>query len=384
MRRPSPPALFFILSVLCCGGAALAEYGMRPPLTFRADDRTLSFGNTSAAPDVSISWETTGAEDHLSAVVASGAGLLVSSDADTDRSGSIAAGATYLGVCSDDAASPTECVVASHDGTNGIISTISGSTIIQSSNGTAEIGDGAGSEGLRLRAGATSVAELIISAGGDGYIVANDGNVDQGMIAVGPTAGTQVNLTLVANYSQDHDHAEQTNPTLFIHSATAPDTDNTQWGSFAHNQTDFVLSTGLGNVNLTPAGEFLVIDPGTNSAVYQGDVTEIQTTDATQTSCTTLTIATNQIVHLRAMVIGIVNSTGVDQASYEMVGTFHNVGGGGATQVGTTTSVHLAESAGAGAWAAAYTLAGAIVRASVTGASSTTINWACSLEYLDR
>lgn len=51
------------------------------------------------------------------------------------------------------------------------------------------------------------------------------------------------------------------NPTVFIHSATNPDTDNTQWLSFTHDQTDGVIATGKGNINLNPvAGSNITLD----------------------------------------------------------------------------------------------------------------------------
>ena len=51
--------------------------------------------------------------------------------------------------------------------------------------------------------------------------------------------------------NKDYDHAAQSNPTVFVHSATNPDTNNTQWGSLAHDQTDFVIATGTGDVKVT-------------------------------------------------------------------------------------------------------------------------------------
>jgi len=50
--------------------------------------------------------------------------------------------------------------------------------------------------------------------------------------------------------NKDFDHAGQTNPTIFVHSATDPDTDNTQWLSISHNQTDGVIACGKGTLNL--------------------------------------------------------------------------------------------------------------------------------------
>jgi len=61
------------------------------------------------------------------------------------------------------------------------------------------------------------------------------------------------NLVIGTNAAaHDFDHGASTNPTIFIHSATDPDTDNTQWISFTHDQTDAAISAGLGGLdNLT-------------------------------------------------------------------------------------------------------------------------------------
>jgi hypothetical protein len=45
--------------------------------------------------------------------------------------------------------------------------------------------------------------------------------------------------------SKDFDHATETNPTLFIHSAVDPDISNNQWGSLTHDQEGLVISTGV-------------------------------------------------------------------------------------------------------------------------------------------
>lgn len=60
-------------------------------------------------------------------------------------------------------------------------------------------------------------------------------------------------FTTLANRNKDHDHGIGTDPTLFVHSATNPDTANTQWVSMTHNQTDAVLTSGTGNITLAPA-----------------------------------------------------------------------------------------------------------------------------------
>lgn len=80
-----------------------------------------------------------------------------------------------------------------------------------------------------------------------------DQTKDQCFFYVGAGAGRQFVLGVSAN--ADYDHAVQTNPTLYIQSATTPDTNNTQWLSLTHDQTDAVIATGLGNLDLNPAGE---------------------------------------------------------------------------------------------------------------------------------
>jgi|GEM_PF-6008398 len=50
---------------------------------------------------------------------------------------------------------------------------------------------------------------------------------------------------------QDYDHAAAANPTLIIHSATDPDSANTQYVSFTHDQTDAVYVAGTGDHKFT-------------------------------------------------------------------------------------------------------------------------------------
>jgi hypothetical protein len=78
--------------------------------------------------------------------------------------------------------------------------------------------------------------------------------VDDGLkIAVVNDDGKTNNNVIItgANYVKDHDHeTPSTNPTLFIHSNTDPDSDNTQWMSFTHDVTDGVIDTGTGLVKI--------------------------------------------------------------------------------------------------------------------------------------
>jgi hypothetical protein len=75
--------------------------------------------------------------------------------------------------------------------------------------------------------------------------------LDDGLrIAAGNYDGSGNNhiiFTCNSNVAKDHDHdTMSTNPTLFVHSVTNPDTNNTQWWSIAHDQTDAVYSRGTG------------------------------------------------------------------------------------------------------------------------------------------
>lgn len=63
---------------------------------------------------------------------------------------------------------------------------------------------------------------------------------------VGDTAGNQFVFTNLAHRLLNFDHAVQTNPTIFIHSDISPNTNNTQWLSLAHDQTDAVFGIGTG------------------------------------------------------------------------------------------------------------------------------------------
>jgi len=73
---------------------------------------------------------------------------------------------------------------------------------------------------------------------------------DQVLLGVSTSLGTQFILTEYDNREKDHDHADQATPTFFVHSSTSPDTNNTQWISMTHNQTNGIIATGLGGLVL--------------------------------------------------------------------------------------------------------------------------------------
>jgi len=67
------------------------------------------------------------------------------------------------------------------------------------------------------------------------------------------SASKSLIITDMTFINKDHDHSAQANPTIFVHSATDPDSDNTEWMSIAHNVTDAVITSGKGAINLIAA-----------------------------------------------------------------------------------------------------------------------------------
>lgn len=55
--------------------------------------------------------------------------------------------------------------------------------------------------------------------------------------------------------NHNFDHAVQTNPTLYVHSATDPNTANDEWISLTHNQTDGIIDVGSGKVLIGATGD---------------------------------------------------------------------------------------------------------------------------------
>jgi len=71
------------------------------------------------------------------------------------------------------------------------------------------------------------------------------------LLAMHNRQGRNFILTEYGNRSADHGHAESTDPTLWIHSATLVSGDDTQWMSLKHNQTDAELLVGKGGLLMT-------------------------------------------------------------------------------------------------------------------------------------
>jgi hypothetical protein len=134
---------------------------------------------------------------------------------------------------------------------------------------------------------------------GKGFIMCNPGItiIDYGRITMGGTSGGSIlyydptmlqqpfflgsvhrNLVIgdvATGLGKNFDHALSANPTLFIHSVTDPDVNNTQWVSLTHNQTNGVIATGLGDIILDPISEITeVCGVGLKTKEYNATVND--------------------------------------------------------------------------------------------------------------
>jgi hypothetical protein len=108
--------------------------------------------------------------------------------------------------------------------------------------------DGGTGNGILQVDGGTSDKQqiLLTQEAASGVRIVFDSQDDQAMFLVGANSGNQLILGSYSHSAKDFDHASQTNPTLFVHSATDPDVANDEWISFAHDGTDGVIDTGTG------------------------------------------------------------------------------------------------------------------------------------------
>ena len=273
MRRSLVTAAV-VLGCLLGAMVASGEFSIQPLARWFSDDRTLDFGNTPAAPDVSCQWETADASDHHLECNQNntGADFVVAFDQNVDW-GVVNSG--RLRVHSQDSASPLEWIGLRHDGTNPILENGSGTMFFDSVGDAFQIGDSAeASTTVRMWAagGVGQFAEYAFrseaGAATDGLVLRVEGNLDQAVVGLDAVAGNQLVIGARAQRDRDFDQADQTNPTLYVFSNLNPDVNNTQWASLAHDQTNPVLAWGLGMLTLSPpAGDESVRLPTIDAAV---------------------------------------------------------------------------------------------------------------------
>lgn len=109
------------------------------------------------------------------------------------------------------------------------------------------------------------------------------------------------------------------------------------------------------------------------------DSSELQTTDDTQATIDAVTLPDETVMLFRIHVCGI-EDDGSDRGAYIYTATIYRTGGGNATIEGSITEDHIGFSDSN--WDVEITVSGNDARASVTGVSAETINWACSIQYM--
>lgn len=101
-------------------------------------------------------------------------------------------------------------------------------------------------------------------------------STDEILMATSTSVGNQIVLTTTGALSQDHDHADGTNPYLYIHDATAPNTTNNYWGGLYHNGATggFVILSGAETGAGTSPGtidNYIMISPrGSEACRFTG------------------------------------------------------------------------------------------------------------------
>lgn len=105
-------------------------------------------------------------------------------------------------------------------------------------------------------------ALLFGGTSGDDSNIRPSASKAQLLFDIGSNQGSHI---VFGNTNKDYDHAATIDPTLFIHSATDPDTNNTQWIGLYHDQSRGRIETGLGVLNLGTSA-------GSSNGLTTGDV----------------------------------------------------------------------------------------------------------------
>ena len=107
---------------------------------------------------------------------------------------------------------------------------------------------------------------------------------------------------------------------------------------------------------------------------------EVTTTDATPTVASVLQTEANKTYHVTARVAAVETVDHDESAGYTRVAAFQN-DGGVLTQIGSTAAPFTAETTAG--WDFGLSASGTEIRATVTGAAATSINWRVDLDCLE-
>ena len=162
----------------------------------------------------------------------------------------------YLHSATDPDSDNTEWLSAAHNQTDAVLASGKGKIVFLPAGSETQFGDGTGYATVTAYAAAGGDADFNVQTNIGGMARFGSGqNNPQTYLAVGGNSRHVLLLTTIANRQKSHGHAAQTNPTLFIHSAVDPSgaPGSTYWFSATHNQTDAILASGAGNIELNPA-----------------------------------------------------------------------------------------------------------------------------------
>lgn len=101
-----------------------------------------------------------------------------------------------------------------------------------------------------------------------------DQTLGQFLLLPGTSHGSHIVIGDANFATRDFDHAATTNPTVFVHSITDPNSDNAQWLSLTHNQTDGVLGTGKGGLRIdddTGKGSYVKVAVSREQLTFAAD-----------------------------------------------------------------------------------------------------------------
>lgn len=155
-----------------------------------------------------------------------------------------------------------------------LLQTGSGGIVLDPADQTVSLGDGTDAAPVVLfQAAAAGVHESRWQIAGSPRLGLRVSNLaaqpSQALLGVQSDAayGHQLILTSYANLARNHDHAAAlVDPTLFIHSVTNPDVDNTQWGSFSYDSAGDIFDIVSGgpalNFSLAGAADILLLTTG--------------------------------------------------------------------------------------------------------------------------
>jgi len=169
----------------------------------------------------------------------------------------------------------TQWVSMHHDTSQALVETGLGAIELLPANGLVTIGNalsGTGRAQLELDPAAGSDATIRMRAGGaDGAFIQGENDTDQLVWTIGSGFGRQLVIGDNGSVSSDFDHALQDHTTLFIHSITNPDTDNTQWMGLHHDTADGLIEVATGDIVISGTSRpHLVIQATDGDRIYLG------------------------------------------------------------------------------------------------------------------